>query len=68
MIEVGDDGIGFDPALAARHDGYYGLLGIRERGRLIGGQLTLVSAPGKDTRVQLQIPAREEYEERGRHD
>ena len=68
MIEVGDDGIGFDPALVARHDGHYGLLGIRERARLMGGQLTLVSAPGQGARVQLQIPAQEEQEERGRRE
>lgn len=68
MIEVGDDGIGFDPALVARHDGHYGLLGIRERARLMGGHLTLVSAPGQGTRVQLQIHAQEEQEERGRRE
>jgi NarL family two-component system sensor histidine kinase YdfH len=62
MIEVGDDGIGFDPALVARQDGHYGLLGLRERARLIGGQLALLSAPGQGTRVQLQVPESEEQE------
>ncbi|HEU5200833.1 MAG TPA: sensor histidine kinase, partial [Ktedonobacterales bacterium] len=56
VIEVGDDGLGFDPALVAGQNGHYGLLGLRERARLIGGQLALLSAPGQGTRVQLLLP------------
>jgi NarL family two-component system sensor histidine kinase YdfH len=59
VIEVGDDGIGFDPALVAGQNGHYGLLGLRERARLIGGQFALLSAPGRGTRVQLQMPEQE---------
>jgi NarL family two-component system sensor histidine kinase YdfH len=62
VIEVGDDGIGFDPALGARQNGHYGLLGLRERARLMGGQLALLSAPGQGTRVQLLLPVQEERE------
>jgi NarL family two-component system sensor histidine kinase YdfH len=56
-IAVCDDGVGFDPA-AARPAGHYGLLGLRERARLAGGRLEVVSAPGYGTRLQVHLPVR----------
>ncbi len=41
-LTVQDNGRGFDPETAAR-PGHYGLLGMRERTRLIGGELTIES-------------------------
>lgn len=52
-ITVTDDGDGFDPQ--ASHDGF-GLLGMRERTNLLGGQLTVHSAPGNGTTVQASMP------------
>ncbi|MBN1136140.1 MAG: response regulator, partial [Anaerolineae bacterium] len=52
--EVRDDGIGFDPA-AARDGGGLGLAGIEERLRGMGGKLHVESAPGKGTKVRIQI-------------
>jgi NarL family two-component system sensor histidine kinase YdfH len=63
VVEVGDDGIGFDPALAAGQNGHYGLLGLRERARLIDGRLALLSAPGQGTRVQMLLPVSQEQED-----
>lgn len=57
MFEIGDDGIGFDPEAAARQAGHYGLLGLRERARLLRGQLDIVSAPGQGTTLRLRLPA-----------
>jgi two-component system NarL family sensor kinase len=53
-LTVEDDGSGFDPNLPVR--GHYGLLGMRERARLLGGALHLASAPGAGTRVELAVP------------
>ncbi len=53
-LAVQDNGLGFDPQSIP--SGHYGLLGIRERIRLIGGQLTLDSAPGKGTILIVEIP------------
>jgi len=54
-IQVRDNGIGFDPA-AAGQAGHYGLLGMRERARLAGGRLEVVSGPGTGTALQLHLP------------
>jgi signal transduction histidine kinase len=53
-LVVSDDGRGFDPA--APHDGF-GLLGLRERASLLGGTVTVDSAPGAGTRVAVILPA-----------
>ena len=55
---VRDDGVGFDaPAAQGRRgEGGLGLLGIRERADALGGTLTIRSAPGQGTEVQITIP------------
>ena len=53
-LEVRDEGIGFDPR--AVQETRFGLEGIRERARVIGGQLSIRSAPGKGTTVRLKFP------------
>ncbi|EFH88266.1 sensor histidine kinase [Ktedonobacter racemifer] len=50
-LEIGDNGIGFDPAKVTT--GHYGLQGLRERARLMNGQLLISSEPGKGTIVRL---------------
>jgi NarL family two-component system sensor histidine kinase YdfH len=54
-IEVRDDGKGFDPAAVAGQ-GHYGLLGLRERARSLGGQLRLRTAPGEGTTLCFLLP------------
>ncbi len=53
IVEVRDDGRGFDPAAVPA--GHYGLLGIRERARLAGGTLEISSAPGAGTTWRLRL-------------
>jgi len=53
-VAVQDWGIGFDPQ--APHRGHYGLEGIRQRARLLGGRATIQSAPGEGTRIAVELP------------
>ena len=53
-IEICDDGVGFDPESV--QSGHYGLVGMRERVRLAGGEVEVKSAPGKSTCVMIRFP------------
>lgn len=55
-LEVRDDGIGFDPAGMDKQGGHYGLIGLRERARLLGGSLELTSTPGTGTSLCVLLP------------
>jgi signal transduction histidine kinase len=52
-LSVRDDGAGFDPD--AETTGF-GLLGMRERVELLGGELLIDSAPGRGATVTVSIP------------
>jgi len=54
IIEVTDDGIGFQPD--APRPGHLGLDGMRERAERLGGQLTVDSSPGTATTVRAVLP------------
>jgi signal transduction histidine kinase len=59
QMTVSDDGAGFDAAQAfVLEAGHYGLIGMRERAKRIGGRLEIESAAGKGTRVRVEVPAR----------
>lgn len=62
-LEVHDDGQGFDPDREIG-SGHYGLLGMRERARLMGGTLTVESNAGSGTRARLVVPNTSEEGER----
>jgi signal transduction histidine kinase len=53
-LEVRDWGIGFDPGSVEK--GHFGLEGIRQRVRLLGGRLKIESTPGSGTLVQVVVP------------
>jgi NarL family two-component system sensor histidine kinase YdfH len=55
-VEVRDDGRGFESTAIGSQKGHYGLLGLRERARLCGGQLDMESAVGKGTVLRLHLP------------
>ncbi|MCW5642821.1 MAG: response regulator [Rhodoferax sp.] len=58
-LQVDDNGAGFDVDAAiqvASHGRSMGLLGMRERARLAGGELNIVSEPGHGTSVRLTCP------------
>jgi signal transduction histidine kinase len=54
LIDVTDNGVGFDQGRAGRVDSY-GVLGMRERASSIGAALEIVSAPGRGTRVRCTL-------------
>ena len=55
-VVVADAGRGFDPAVAVEPG--IGLAGMYERAELLGGRLAIQSAPGRGTRVSLDLPLR----------
>jgi signal transduction histidine kinase len=55
VLEIRDNGRGFDPA--AGHPGHYGLDSMRSRAADIGGRITVTSAPGSGTLVRVCVPA-----------
>jgi len=63
MIEIRDDGIGFDP-LKVMKKGGLGLTGMRERLKLTNGCLTIDSKIGSGTRVKISFQGRVTEEKR----
>jgi two-component system sensor histidine kinase DegS len=58
-ISISDNGVGMKKQRVAAKamSGYQqGLIGLRERATLLNGQLTIESAPGRGTRVDVDIP------------
>lgn len=55
-IGVRDDGVGFDLQSVRAQGRAHGLSGMRERARLVGGDLNIDSAPGKGTRIKALLP------------
>lgn len=57
LVDICDVGVGFEPAkIYEDAHNQMGLIGMRERARSIGGQLTIESAPGQGTRITLMVP------------
>jgi signal transduction histidine kinase len=54
VLEVTDDGSGFDPSSAAG----LGLASMRQRAAAAGGTVKVASAPGQGTRVRFEAPVR----------
>jgi two-component system NarL family sensor kinase len=56
-LVIEDDGQGFDTeALALRKAGRFGLVGLNERARLLGGTLEVCSVPGEGTELKIIVP------------
>ncbi|MEM7801500.1 MAG: sensor histidine kinase [Chloroflexota bacterium] len=53
-LKVADNGIGFDPN--QEFTGHWGLLGMRERAKLVNGRLNIDSQPHKGTQIYLSVP------------
>jgi signal transduction histidine kinase len=56
VLEVSDDGVGFDPTDPDLRGRHLGLTSMEERAARLGGTLTLRSAPGAGTAVVLEVP------------
>ena len=61
QLQICDWGIGFDVARVAANR--YGLEGIRQRARLLGGWTKIESDPGKGTRIFVELPLAHEFGE-----
>ncbi len=53
-LSIEDDGKGFDPSRLAQ--GRFGLIGMNERAKLLGGSLQVQSSPGAGTRISVTVP------------
>lgn len=56
---IADTGVGFDAAAVSRDPAkwdHFGLRGMVERARLIGGEATIQSKRGQGTRVKIKVP------------
>lgn len=62
QVLVQDDGVGFDPAEGSEQLGRYGLAGMQERAKQIGGDLTVASERGRGTRLILRVGGWDEME------
>lgn len=58
-IVVRDDGVGFESTEVTGRAGHYGLIGLHERVRLMGGSFEVTSKPGQGTTLTLQLPITE---------
>jgi nitrate/nitrite-specific signal transduction histidine kinase len=54
MMNITDDGIGIDD-IAQSKEGSFGLLGIRERFRALGGELTVRRNAGSGTTLSVRM-------------
>jgi len=54
LLEVEDDGVGFDPDAPGARSRHLGLTSMEERAERIGGTLEIRSAPGAGTTVRLR--------------
>ena len=57
MVELSDDGAGFQASAAEHLAGHLGLASMRERAEIAGGWLQLTSEPGRGTEVKTWVPA-----------
>ena len=55
QLRVRDTGCGFDPAGSMKQD-HFGLLGMKERVKVLSGMLSIESAPGRGTSLWVILP------------
>ncbi|MGW3634190.1 GAF domain-containing sensor histidine kinase [Streptomyces sp. NPDC005122] len=56
VLRVSDDGDGFDPTAIRNAGRHLGLVSMRDRSSGVGGTLTVESAPGKGTTIEMEVP------------
>lgn len=62
ILRVKDNGKGFDQShTAGPGEGHFGLLGISERAKRLGAELTMQSRPGEGTQVVVQVNLDREF-------
>ena len=60
-VAIRDYGVGFDPK--AVRGGCFGLAGIRQRAKLLGGKCRIQSKPGAGTTISVELPLVEREKE-----
>ena len=61
LLDIADDGIGFDLYEVTNNKALRGSLGLvtmKERSEMIGGSFQIETAPNKGTRIYLRLPAK----------
>ena len=58
LLEIQDDGLGFDPSLltSSENGEGFGLRGMQERVRMLNGSIEISTAPGEGTQISAHIP------------
>ncbi|MQY16438.1 hypothetical protein SRB5_66370 [Streptomyces sp. RB5] len=56
VLTVRDDGRGFDPTAVRSAGRHLGLVSVRDRAAGVGGSLTVTSAPGAGTTIEMEVP------------
>ncbi|MFP1623622.1 GAF domain-containing sensor histidine kinase [Streptomyces sp. 5K101] len=56
LLSVTDDGKGFEPRTVRRAGRHLGLVSMRDRAGGVGGTLSVASAPGKGTTIEMEVP------------
>jgi PAS domain S-box-containing protein len=60
LLEVRDDGKGFDPEPVRNQS--FGFVGMKERVLMLGGEIDIVSAPGNGASIRVRVPIRQVHE------
>ena len=64
-LVISDEGLGFDPAVAlsrSQSREHFGLQGIQERARAMGGDCEIASQPGAGARIMINLPIQPHYQ------
>ncbi len=59
LMDISDEGRGFDPSIALSRSfnrEHFGLHGMQERTRAMGGECQILSQPGAGTRILINLP------------
>ena len=67
LVDISDNGEGFDPSQtldSAISVGHMGLLGMKQRAEMLGGDIRIKTDEGKGTTITLILPIQSQVEER----
>lgn len=59
-LVIKDEGCGFDPDEIGQQRESYGIMGMKERVQLFGGELEILSQPGEGTQIIIKVPLERE--------
>jgi signal transduction histidine kinase len=59
ILQVSDDGRGFDVSAPPADRQAFGLIGMRERAQALNGRFQIASAPDRGTRIEVRLPLNE---------